>query len=321
MKIKVYSCRADEMEALERFGRKYGVELLLCEEEPRLDTIEKAEGCHCASIITTPITKELIDKFYEAGIRYISTRTIGFDHIDSPYAREKGIGVGNVTYSPHSVADYTVMLILMSIRKIKYIQERSHIQDFSLGGVQGRELHNLTVGVVGTGRIGRAVCRSLSGFGCKILAYDLHPAEDLAGIAEYTDLNTLLALSDLVTLHVPAVKENTHLINRDTLAGMKDGVILINTSRGTVVDTPALIDALESGKVGGAALDVIEGESELYYNDLRGRILKNRELAILKSYSNVIVTPHTAFYTDQAVSDMVENSVLSCLNYIKEKGL
>lgn len=319
MKITVYNYRADEVEFLEKFREKYQVELTLCKAPPTEEDAELVRGGACMSMITTPMTRELLQKFRSEGIRFISTRSIGYDHIDVKAARELGVRIGNVTYSPGSVADYTVMLILMAIRKIKPILGRSAQQDYSLAGVRGMELHNLTVGVVGTGRIGTAVLQRLSGFGCPLLAYDLYPNENAAKLARYVPLETLLGSCDLIDLHMPATKDNYHFINRETLSRMKDGVYLVNTARGSLIDTDDFICAVESGKIGGAALDVVEHETGLYYNDLKCRILTNRELALLRSYPNVTVTPHTAFYTDQAVSDMVEHSLLSCILFTQGK--
>ncbi|QTL97939.1 lactate dehydrogenase [Iocasia frigidifontis] len=320
MNILAYSCREDEIEYFKKFSEKYQVEMKLCEDEPKIENAELAEGCDCISIITSRINQELIEKFHQIGVKFISTRTIGYDHIDIKSAKRYRIGVGNVGYSPASVAEYTVMLILMVLRKMKGIMERSNVQDYSLKGIQGKELHNLTVGIIGTGRIGQRVIKCLSGFACKLLAHDLHPQENIKESARYVSLNELFQESDIITMHVPATKENFHLINKESLSIMKDGVYIINTARGSLINTKELIAALENKKISGAALDVIEGEADLYYNDLKCQVLSNRELAILKSYPNVIITPHTAFYTDQAVSDMVENSILSCISYLKENS-
>ncbi len=313
MKLIAYDCRSDELGYFKKFAQKYGVDLVLSKEDPGPENVAAAKGCSCISIITTQMTRELLQQYYDAGVRFVSTRSIGYDHIDRKAAREIGMRIGNVSYTPNSVADYTVMLALMATRKVKAIVRRSEAQDFSLAGVQGVELHNLTVGVVGTGRIGRLVAERFAAFGCRVVAHDLYENKELRGVAEYVPLARLFAESDLITMHMPATKENYHLINAETIASMKDGVFLINTARGSLVDTQALLDAVESGKIGGAALDVIENETGLYYNNLKNGILTNRERAVLKSYPNVIVMPHTAFYTDQAVSDMVEHSIESCL--------
>lgn len=319
MKILAYSHRSDETEYFNKFKEKYNVDLTLTEEAPNLETANLAKGFDAISIITTPINAELMQKFCEIGVKFISTRTIGYDHVDIKKAKELNMHIGNVTYSPRSVADYATMLILMATRKMKPILERSRVQDYSLIGVQGKELHNLTVGVIGTGRIGRTVIKNLSGFDCKIIAYDIYENEEMKKYADYVSLDELFKNSDIITMHAPATDDNYHLVNKESIKKMKDGVFIINTARGSLINTDDFIDAIEGKKIGGAALDVIEHETNLYYNDLKCEVLDNRELAILKSYPNVIITPHTAFYTDQAVSDMVENSILSCILFNEGK--
>ncbi|MDF2503858.1 D-isomer specific 2-hydroxyacid dehydrogenase family protein [Clostridium sp.] len=319
MKILAYSHREDETEYFKEFSKKYKVEVVLCEEAPTMENVDLAKGFDCISIITTMIPDKLVEKFHQVGVKFISTRTIGYDHIDIKKAKELGVHVGNVTYSPNSVANYTVMMILMAIRKMKTIMECSNVQDYSLKGVQGKELQNLTVGVIGTGRIGQTVIKHLSGFECELLAYDLYENKKIKEYAKYVALEKLFKNSDIITMHVPATEDNYHLIDKGSISAMKEGVFIINTARGSLINTGDLIQGIEQKKIGGAALDVIENESNIYYNDLKCEILDNRELAILKSYPNVIVTPHTAFYTDQAVSDMVEHSILSCILFMEGK--
>lgn len=319
MKILAYSHRKDETEYFKKFSQKYNVEIELTDAAPDMNSADLSKGVDYISIITTPINKELLNKFKDNGVKFISTRTIGYDHIDLDSAQKLGMHIGNATYSPGSVADYTIMMMLMAIRKMKLIMERSSCQDYSLSMVQGKELPNMTVGVIGTGRIGETVIKHLSGFGCRIIAHDIFEKETVKKYAEYKDLDYLLKNSDIITLHMPATDENYHLINKNSIERMKDNVFIINTSRGSLINTYDFIDAVEKGKIAGAALDVIEHESGLYYNDLKGEILNNRDLAILKSFPNIIVTPHTAFYTDQAVSDMVENSIKSIILFDEKK--
>ena len=314
MKIFVYSYREfDEAEYFQKFSREYGVELGISTDAPTLENAHLAEGYEYVSIITSRIDADLMKRFHELGVKMISTRTIGFDHIDLDAARKYGIHVSNVSYSPEFLADYTVMLMLMSIRKMKRIMQRAEINDFSLPGIQGREMPNFTVGVLGTGKIGRCVIRDLSGFGCRIYAYDKYESESVKEHAQYADLDTIFRECDMITLHMPLEEDNFHLLNEEAFAKMKDGVIIVNTARGGLINTKALINALESGKVGAAGLDVIEDEFGMYYYDLKSDILSKRDLFILRGFPNAIVTPHMAFYTDQAVSDMVKHSIESCL--------
>lgn len=314
MKLFVYSYREfDEAEFFQKFAEEYHVELGICHDAPTMENAYLAEGYPYVSIITTKIDEELMNRFHALGVKMISTRTIGYDHIDLEAARKCGISVGNVTYSPECVADYTVMLMLMSIRKMKRIMQREEINDFSLPGIKGKEMPNFTVGVLGTGRIGRAVIRDISGFGCKIYAYDQYENDEVKKYAQYASLDEIYEKCDMITLHMPLTKENMHLIDAEAIQKMQDGVVLINTARGGLIDTKALIDGLESCKIGAAGLDVIEDEFGMYYFDRKSDILSKRDLYILRGFPNVIVTPHMAFYTDQAVSDMVKHSIESCM--------
>lgn len=320
MKLFVYSYREfDEAEYFQKFAKEYGVDLGITTEAPTPENAHLVKGYDYVSIITTKIDRDLMQKFHEYGVKMISTRTIGYDHVDLEAAAEFGIHVSNVSYSPECVADYTVMLMLMSIRKMKRIMQREEINDFSLPGIQGKELPNFTVGVLGTGRIGRSVIRDLSGFGCRIYAYDKYENEEVKKYAEYADLDTIYSSCDLITLHMPLMDDNYHLIDAGAVSRMKDGVVIVNTARGGLIDTKALIDGIESGKIGAAGLDVIEDEFGMYYYDRKSDVLSKRDLYILRGFPNVIVTPHMAFYTDQAVSDMVKNSMLSCIYHSEGK--
>lgn len=313
MKVMVYSYREfDEAEWFTKYGEELGLELRICHDAPTMENAALAKGCEALSIITSKIPAELVERFYDLGIRYISTRTIGYDHIDLHKARSLGVKVGNAVYGPNGVADYAIMLMLMCLRKMKRIMQRAEIQDYSLCGIQGRELPDCTVGVIGTGRIGRTVIKHLSGFGCKVQAYDLYESEEVKQYADYVSLNALLATSDIITLHTPLTDDNYHVINKESISQMRDHVILINTARGPLIDSEALMDGIESGKIGAVGLDVVENEFGMYYYDLKSEVLSNRELAVLRSYPNVIVTPHMAFYTDNAIASMVENSLRSC---------
>ncbi|MGN0161175.1 MAG: D-isomer specific 2-hydroxyacid dehydrogenase family protein [Lachnospiraceae bacterium] len=321
MKLAVFNHRPDEATFFTKFCKQYQVDPVYINDPPSLKSIPLAKGCDCASIITTPIDSELLDALKQAGIKFISTRTVGFDHIDTKHAKEIGMGIGNVTYSPNSVAEYAIMLMLMANRKAKTIMMRSLGQDYSLAKVRGHELRTQTVGVIGTGQIGCKVIENLSGFGCKIIAYDPFPKEEVKKYAEYVTLSELYRTADIITLHIPGNDENYHMIDRNAFSLMKDGVTMINTARGTLIDADALIEAVENGKVAAAALDVIENESAIYYQDYKYQPVGHHTMAILNSLPNVIMTPHTAFYTDMAVSDMVEHSILSCLyHYNGEKN-
>jgi D-specific alpha-keto acid dehydrogenase len=205
--------------------------------------------------------------------------------------------------------------MLMAVRHAKAVVRRTDTHDYRLHDVRGRELRDLTVGVVGTGRIGTAVMDRLRGFGCRVLAFDNRPT----GSAGRVPLDELLRRSDLVTLHTPLTPETHHLIDRARIQQMKHGAFLVNTGRGPLVDTAALLSALESGRLGGAALDVLEGEEGIFYTDRRDEPVEHEELLRLQSLPNVLISPHTAYYTDHALNDTVENSLVNCLNFESER--
>lgn len=312
MKIAVYNYREfDEGAYFEKFSKIYNVEIVRIDDAPDLQNANLAKGCFGVSVITTAITKDIIQTWSHLGIKHISTRTIGYDHIDLESAKDLGMTVSNVTYSTASVANYTVMLILMALRKMKMVMRRAVGFDYSLENSIGMELENKTVGVVGTGAIGQKVIQNLSGFGCKIIATDPFIKKEVTKYAQYVSLEKLIKESDIITFHVPALEDTYHIVRQETIGQMKDGVILVNTARGSVINTTDLIKNLENGKIGACALDVIENELGLYYQDYKYQVIGNHELSILRDMPNVLLTPHLAFYTEQAVSDMVENSIAS----------
>lgn len=321
MRVTVYNCREfDEKELFERFGRELNIELVLCPDAPDQENAALAKGSECIDILTSKMTEDLLKVFADYGVKYVTTRTIGYDHVDVKAAKALGMTVANAPYGPCGVADYAVMLILMTIRKMKRILERTNIQDYTLKGIQGRELKDLTVGVIGTGRIGRTVLKDLSGFGCRLIAYDLYENEDVkAQGVPYVTLEEMWQQADVITLHAPLTDENHHMINEETISKMKDGVMIVNTARGGLIDSEALISGIESGKIGGAGLDVVENEFGLYYYDRKSDILNNRELAILRGFPNVTVSHHMAFYTDECVETVVRDSLLGCRYFVEGK--
>ena len=317
MKMFVFSMRTfDELPCFEKYCPQYGIEYDYTTETPCMDNLDLAKGYDVVNVITTVFDQPMLKKLHDMDVKCIATRTIGYDHIDVDYAKSLGMGVIHISYSPNSVADYAIMMMLMGLRRMPHIMERASIQDYTLKGKIGRELPDCTVGVIGTGRIGRTVIRHLSGFGCKMLAYDLYENEEVKQYAEYTDLDTLLKNSDVITLHAPATDDNYHMIDAAAIEKMKQDVVIINCARGALMDTDALIDGIESGKVGFAGLDVVEHESGLYYFNRMGEPLHNPRLAILRFYSNVLVSPHTAFYTEEAVANMAENSIIGAMKYM-----
>lgn len=314
MKIFAYSVREDEVKYFEQFQRS-GVDCRFVSDYPSMDNLHFAQGCDAVSIITNVITKEMYEKWHDMGVKYIATRSVGFEHLDTKLMQQLGMRGVHASYSPNAVANYTIMMMLMACRKVNFILNKARMQDFSLPGKIGKELSQCTVGIVGTGQIGATVVQHLSGFGCKILANDMYEKESVRKYATYVDLDTIYRECDIISLHVPGMESNRHMINRETIAKMKDDVILVNAARGMLVDSYALIEALESGKVGFAALDTFEEEWGLYYKNLEREQLTNRVRGILLTFPNVILSPHMAFYTEQSTSDMVGTTVRGLLAF------
>jgi D-specific alpha-keto acid dehydrogenase len=313
--MTIYGCGHDEAALFRQMAPRLGVVPTITEAAVSEGNVELALGNRCISIgHKSHVTNSTLGALSGAGVTYISTRSVGYNHLDVTYAESVGISVETVAYSPDSVADYTLMLMLMAVRHAKSVIRRADVHDYRLNEVRGKELRDLTIGVIGTGRIGSAVVDRLRSFGCRILAYDTGPKI----AADYLPLDDLLGLSDIVTLHTPLNAQTHHLLDRRRVERMKNGAFIINTGRGSLIDTEALVRALESGKVGGAALDVLEGEEGIFYADCRRKPLEDTPLLRLQQLPNVIISPHTAYYTDHALRDTVENSITNCLKF--ERG-
>ena len=314
-KVFFYTLRPyDELGIAQRLAPQMDIEFGYSQDYPTLENAELAKGYDAVSVTPCDMSAPMVKRFHALGIKAICCRSIGYREM----ARELGMKVANVDYPPNGVANFAIMLMLMSLRKAGHILKRGEAQDYSLKGKIGRDISGCTVGVIGTGRIGRTVLQHLSGFGCRLLAYDLYPNKDVKKIAEYVPLETLLAESDVITLHTNATEENHHLIDAKAIETMKPGAVIINTARGKLIDSDALIAGLESGKLGGAALDVLENENGLYYYNRMGDVIPNPELAALRSMPNVILTDHTAFYTEEDVESMVRGVLESAVAF--EKG-
>jgi D-specific alpha-keto acid dehydrogenase len=310
--ITIYGCGQDEAALFREMSPRFGVVPIITEAAVSEDNIGLALGSRCISIgHKTHVANATLLALSGAGVTYISTRSVGCNHIDVNYAESVGISVETVDYSPDSVADYTVMLMLMAMRHAKSIFRRADVHDYKLNDVRGKELRDLTIGVIGTGRIGGAVIDRLRGFGCRTLAFDTRPTTS----ADYVTLGALLEQSDIVTLHTPLTAETHHLLDRRRIERMKPGAVIVNTGRGALLDTQALVPALESGRLGGAALDVLEGEEGIFYADCSDKPIESQLLLRLHKLPNVLISPHTAYYTDRALSDTVEQSLTNCLNF------
>nr|WP_309248662.1 D-isomer specific 2-hydroxyacid dehydrogenase family protein [Streptomyces sp. MNP-20] len=315
--ITVYGCDQDESLLFQEIAPRFGVVPTITKAAVSEANIDLAVGNRCISIShKTRVTRATLSALSRAGVEYLSTRSVGYNHIDVSHAESVGISVGNVAYSPDSVADYTLMLMLMAVRHAKPTIRRTDAHDYRLSEARGKELRDLTVGVAGTGRIGTAVIDRLRGFGCRVLAYDNRPKT----FADYVPIAELLRQSDIVTLHTPLTAETRHFIDRRRIGQMKHGAFIVNTGRGPLIDTEALLWALESGRLGGAALDVLDGEEGIFYSDCRNKPIGNRSLLRLQELPNVLISPHTAYYTDHALSDTIRNSLINCLDFESGKA-
>jgi D-specific alpha-keto acid dehydrogenase len=310
--ITIYGCEPQEALLFREMAPRFGVALTVTEAPLGEANVGLAAGNRCVSVgHKSRVANSALFALGRLGVRHLTTRSIGCNHLDVAYAERCGISVGNVSYSPDSVADYTLMLMLMAVRGAKAMVRRTDAHDYRLDAARGKELRDLTVGVVGTGRIGAAVVERLRGFGPRVLTHDRRRGAS----ADRVPLEELLERSDVVTLHVPLDADTHHLLDRRRLGRMKRGAYVVNTGRGALLDTEALVDALEDGAIAGAALDVLEGEEGLFYEDCRGRRIEGGLLPRLQAMPNVIVSPHTAYYTDRALRDIVENCILDCLRF------
>lgn len=306
IKITAFASRPDEKNSFDLFEEKLNLDITHVKSQLSLDVVEQAAGSVGVTILgNCDCSRPVLESLSKLGVKFVSSRSAGYNNIDVEAAKELNIKISNAKYSPNCVADFATMLALMLNRKVLTALKRNVANDFSLPGIQGQEMKNMTVGVIGTGRIGQAVIKNYSGFGCKIIGYDIYENEDIKKYMSYVDLDYLLKNSDIITLHTPLFDSTYHIINKENIAKMKDGVKIINTARGELVDTQALIEGLKSKKIGAAGLDVLESEYGIFHTDCRMKGMVNDEVAILKALDNVVLTSHIAFYTDQAVEDMV----------------
>ena len=320
MKMTVYAVQPEEIPIFRRLEQQGDVTFTLTAEKPSMDNLELLAGADAVNVISdTVITEELWHAWKEQGIRAAVTRTIGMEHMNRGIGESLGIPVFHITYSPASVADYAIMMMLMVLRHVKPMMYRYLGQDYTMAGYLGRELPNMTVGILGAGRIGTTVLRHLRGFGCRLLYWNRSPRPELEETAEMVPLETLLRESDILSVHLAANGDTVGFLNRERIGSMKSGAVLINTARGPLVDTDALIEALESGHLSGAGLDVFDGDRSIYYRDYKNTAVHHRQKAILDAMPNVLMLPHMAYYTDQAMEDMVCNSVKAVMEYFQNE--
>jgi len=302
----VYDTKPYDREYLEKHGEPIRWRF----QEFRLSAATAATAAGCGAVcvfVNDRVDRDCIEALKKQGVRLIALRCAGFNNVDLAAAKTAGLPVVRVpAYSPYAVAEHTVGLLLTLNRKIHRASNRVREHNFSLNGLVGFDLHGKTVGIVGTGKIGKIAAQIFKGFGTEVLAYDPLPARDWAAqqAIAYVPLDELFARSHIISLHLPLTPESAHLVNARTLGQMRRGAHLINTSRGKLVDTSAVIDALKSGQLGGVALDVYEEEAGVFFEDLSGQVLLDDELSRLLTFPNVLVTSHQAFLTHEALTEI-----------------
>lgn len=320
MKIAFFDTKPYDKPSFDKFGAEYGVKFKYFETKLNEDTVDLANGYDGVCVFVNDIVNAaVIDRLCEMGVKAVALRCAGFNNVDMEYAFGR-IHVFRVpAYSPYAVAEHAMAMLLTSIRRIHKAYIRTRDFNFSLAGMTGFDLHGKTVGVIGAGRIGRVFINICLGFGMKVLAYDRSHAAgaDSNDPIRYVSLDELFAESDIISLHCPLTEETYHIIGEEALAKCKRGVVLINTSRGALVDAEALLRGIKSRKVGAACLDVYEEESDFFFKDFSGHILEDDVLARLISMPNVIVTSHQAFLTEEALSNIAETTVKNIVGFFE----
>ena len=318
IKVAFFDAKEYDIVSFNKANTENEFEFRFFETRLNAETVRLAEGFDVVCVfVNDDVNKEVIDQLAAYGIRLLALRCAGYNNVDIEYAYKKIHVVRVPAYSPYAVAEHAIALLLTSIRRIHKSYIRTRDFNFSLSGLTGFDLHGKTIGVVGTGKIGKVFINICRGFGMHVIAYDKFPDED-SGI-EYVELEEIWKRSDIISFHCPLTNETRHMVNRDTIRKMKPGVVIINTSRGALIDAESLLDGIKERKIGAACLDVYEEESDYFFNDRSGHIMDDEVLARLISMPNVIVTSHQAFLTAEALSNIAATT-LSNIHELLETG-
>ncbi len=327
MKVAVFSTESYDSQFLDASNTSINVnhELVYFKTrlEPKTATLAKGFPVVCA-FVNDDLGTETLKILAEQGTQLIALRCTGFNNVDLKTAAQLGIKIVRVTaYSPYAIAEHAVGLILMLNRKLYRAYNRVRDDNFALEGLLGFDLHGRTVGIVGTGKIGMIFAGIMQGFGCHLLGYDAYPNAKFEeiGDAHYVQLPELLSQSDIISLHCPLLNETEHIINAETIAQMKEGVMLINTSRGKLVDTKAVIEGIKAAKIGYFGTDVYEEEDDLFFKDLSTSIIQDDTFQLLQSFSNVVITAHQAFFTENALNDISTTTIANITEFEQGKPL
>ena len=322
MKFAFFDAKPYDKPSFEKYGAQHGVKFKYYETKLNEDTVDLAKGCDGVCVfVNDTVNAAVIDRLHDMGANIVALRCAGFNNVDMKHAFGKLHVVRVPAYSPYAVAEHTMAMLLTSIRRIHKSYIRTRDFNFSLSGLTGFDLHGKTVGVIGTGRIGRVFIDICRGFGMNVLAYDKFPAQGLdnGDTIRYVELDELFEKSNIISLHCPLTDDTYHIINEEALAKCRQGVVLLNTSRGALVDADALLAGIRSRKVGAACLDVYEEESDFFFEDHSGHIMEDDTLARLISMPNVIVSSHQAFLTEEALENIAETTVQNIVDLTEKK--
>ena len=320
IKVALYDAKPYDKPSFERYGTPHDMQFRFLETKLNEDTVALANDCDAVCVfVNDTVNATVIQKLYESGVKLVALRSAGYNNVDVRAAFGKVHVVHVPAYSPYAVAEHAMALLLTSVRRIHKAYNRTREFNFSLNGLTGFDLHGKTVGVIGTGKIGRIFIDICRGFGMHVIAYDMFPAVG-SGI-EYVSMDELFERSDVISLHCPLTDETRHMINADAIAKMKKGVVLLNTSRGGLIDAEALLEGIKARKIGAACLDVYEEEADVFFEDRSGHILNDDLLSRLISMPNVIVTSHQAFLTEEALNNIAETTVENILSYFENDGV
>jgi D-lactate dehydrogenase len=312
VRIAVFSSRSYDRRFLDEANERHGHDLHFFEARLDISTASLAEGYEAVCVfVNDNVDAEVIEQLAAGGVRILVLRSAGFNHVDLDAAAAHHLTVSRVpAYSPYAVAEHTVALMLAVERRLHRAYNRVREGNFALDGLLGFDLRNKRVGIIGTGRVGQIVARILRGFGCSLRAYDPFPNDEVRDYGvRYVDLDTLFAECDVITLHCPLTPETYHIIGEEALRKVRPGVMIVNTSRGALIDTRAAIDALKDGRIGNLALDVYEEEENLFFEDLSDRVIQDDVFSRLLTFPNVFITAHQAFFTEEALSNIAETTL------------
>lgn len=316
MKVAFFDTKNYDITSFEPYAKEKEIKLKFYETKLNEDTVDLAKGCFAVcAFVNDVINAEVIDRLCDLGVKLIAMRCAGYNNVDINYAKGKIDIVRVPAYSPYAVAEHAMALLLTSVRRVHRAYIRTKDFNFSLNGLTGFDLHGKTVGVVGTGKIGRVFIDICRGFGMNVIAYDKFPAK--GSDINYVELDELFSRSDVISFHCPLTEDTYHMVSSETIWQLKKGVVIINTSRGALIDAEALLEGIKARHIGAACLDVYEEEGDFFFEDLSGHIISDDILARLISMPNVIVTSHQAFLTNEALENIAQTTVDNIITYSK----